>query len=306
MASSADDKKEGGGFFSKLFGGKKKKAVPMRSGRADTWPVPYLSRLDGNRLQPGQSVVVRGFVTGENRFEINLSCGPKVDGDDDIPLHLSARMDEKKLVMNSRKGGEWGKEERVKIPFKVGQEFDLRIRAHDDKYEIFANHKEIHQYDHRQPLSSVSHIYVTGSVELFTCSWEGKYYSVPYEAGIPGNFYSGRKLYVSGEPEKGAKEFAVNLHAGNDIAFQFNVRFNEKAVVRNSKRGNEWGNEEREGKFPFDKKATFDLVIQCEDHTFKCIVDGNEFCNFAHRMSPKDIEKLGIEGDVELQGVHLK
>lgn len=28
-------------------------------------PVPYLSRLDGDQLQPGQSLVVRGRITGQ-------------------------------------------------------------------------------------------------------------------------------------------------------------------------------------------------------------------------------------------------
>ncbi len=60
---------------------------------------------------------------------MNLSTGPKVEVEtdkDDIVLHLSCRMDEKKIILNSLKDNEWGKEEKYKNPFKEGDEFDLR------------------------------------------------------------------------------------------------------------------------------------------------------------------------------------
>ncbi len=57
-----------------------------------------------------------------------------------------------------------------------------------------------------------------------------RFQSMPYEAGIPGNFYPGRKLFVSGEPEDGAKKFEINLHSDKDIAFHFNPRFSEKVA----------------------------------------------------------------------------
>ncbi|VDK26829.1 unnamed protein product, partial [Anisakis simplex] len=39
------------------------------------------------------------------------------------------------VVMNTFSNGEWGKEERKAIPYKKGEKFDLRIRAHDDRFQ---------------------------------------------------------------------------------------------------------------------------------------------------------------------------
>lgn len=42
-----------------------------------------------------------------------------------------------KIVLNTFSNGEWGKEERKSNPFKRGEAFDIRIRAHDDRFQVF-------------------------------------------------------------------------------------------------------------------------------------------------------------------------
>ncbi|KHJ92780.1 galactoside-binding lectin, partial [Oesophagostomum dentatum] len=65
-----------------------------------------------------------------------------------------------------------------------------------------------------------------------------------------------RSLLLSGTPSPGGERFHINLLKKNgDIALHFNPRFDEKAVVRNSLITGEWGNEEREGKMPFEKES---------------------------------------------------
>lgn len=54
----------------------------------------------------------------------------------DIALHISVRLKEKSFVLNSKQNGSWGKEEKKKNPFKDNEPFDLRIRAHDNKFEV--------------------------------------------------------------------------------------------------------------------------------------------------------------------------
>ncbi|VDN26071.1 unnamed protein product, partial [Cylicostephanus goldi] len=106
--------------------------------------------------------------------------------------------------MNTFANGEWGKEERKSNPIKKGDSFDIRIRAHDDRFQ------------------------------------------------------------------KKAKRFNVNLLRRNgDIALHFNPRFDEKTVIRNALAANEWGNEEREGKMPFEKGVGFDLAIKNEPYAFQ-------------------------------------
>lgn len=67
----------------------------------------------------------------------------------------------------SLKGAEWGKEERHSNPFAPGQEFDLRVRAHEDKFEITANQKEIAEFKHRVPLQNIDHFQVGNA------QWDG-------------------------------------------------------------------------------------------------------------------------------------
>jgi len=277
----------------------------MATERAQHWPVPYLSRLEGGGIQPGQSVVIRGIQTGET-FNVNLLAGPKY-AQDNAPLHISVRQKEKNIVFNTFADGAWGKEEKKKDPFKEGEPFDLRIRAHDNHFEIFANQKELLNFEYRQPLNSINHLFISGELELHNVSWGGKYYPVPYQAGIEGGFTPGKRLFVSGVPDKKAKKFEINLMSnGNDIAMHVSIRFDEKHVVRNSFQSGNWQAEEKEGKFPLEKDIAFDAIIVNEPYAFQVFFNGNHFCSFAHRLDPNSIQALKISGDVELQGVHVK
>lgn len=276
--------------------------------RSVSWPVPYLSKLESTGLQPGQTVIINGIVTGPERFTVNLTTGPRVEGDtrDNIALHLSVRMDEKEIVMNALNGNAWGKEVRKKNPFKEGDNFDLRIRAHDSKFEIMANQKDLAEFDHRLPLGTVTHLYISGQVQLNGVHWGGKYYPVPFETGVEGGLTPGKRVYISGVPDKSAKRFHVNLvNQNRDIPFHFSCRFDEKVVVRNNYENGAWQKEEREGKLPFEKDKAFDLIIANETYAFQVYVNGQLFCAFAHRGDPNSIKGLQIEGDVELQGVHV-
>uniref|UniRef100_A0A915CA43 Galectin n=1 Tax=Parascaris univalens TaxID=6257 RepID=A0A915CA43_PARUN len=305
-----------GSIFRKLFGAHTKKVTQKDSitGRNNSFPVPYLSKLEGNLLQPGQSLIIRGYIIGRNEFIINLTGGPKVEMDaendtlDNRYLVLRANITQKRVFLNACIDGEWGREGSLKHKWSPGDEFDIRIRAHDKHFEIYIEHKLVAKFAYYVPISNISHIYINGDVELYTVSWEGKYYQIPYAADIPGNFYPSRKLYVSALTKKRAKQFTVDFHSGNDIAFRFNPRIVEKKIVRNTRCEDRWGAEEKETEapFPFKKKRTFDLLVYCEENRFVFYVDDCLIGTYTHRMGPRGIDKLCIDGDIELQGVHLK
>jgi hypothetical protein len=79
-------------------------------------------------------------------------------------------------VFNTFSKGEWGKEERKSNPYKKGDDIDIRIRAHDSKYTIFADQKEIKEFEHRVPLNNVTHFSIDGDVFVTHIHWGGKYY----------------------------------------------------------------------------------------------------------------------------------
>lgn len=264
--------------------------------------IPYLTKLD-NTIQPGQSLIVRGVPTGK-KFDINLATGPAVEGTDNIALHISWRQNEKAIVLNSFENGQWKKEERHGgATIRDGEPFDLRVRAHDDRFEIFLQHKKLADFHYRVPVNMITHVSVNGEVSLQALAWEGNYYPIPYKGAIPGHFGPGRKLFVTGVPERDAKKFEINLFAGRDIALHFNPRFSDKAIVRNSQRNGTWESEEREGKFPFAKDKQFDIVIVSEGDALQIFIDGEHHSTFKNRVAPNQIDGLGIEGDLQLQAI---
>uniref|UniRef100_A0A914DJG5 Galectin n=1 Tax=Acrobeloides nanus TaxID=290746 RepID=A0A914DJG5_9BILA len=300
----------------KIFGLHRKKVTKKDSitGRNNSFPVPYLSKLEGNQLQPGQSVIIRGLIITRNEFVINLTNGPRVELDeetttlDDRLLCFRADLKGKKIHLNACIEGEWGKEGKVKQKWLAGEEFDIRIRCHEEEFEVFVEHKLVAKFSYYLPLHKITHIYINGSIELYSVSWEGKYYTVPYAADIPGNFYPGRKLYVSAFAKKKAKQFFVDFHNGPDIAFRIHARFPDKKIICNTRAEQNWGTEEKleVEAFPFKRKKNFDLLVYGEENKFVIYIDDCLCGSFAHRINPRGIDKLTIEGDLVLQGVHLK
>lgn len=43
-------------------------------------------------------------------------------------------------------------------------------------FQIYIEHKLVAKFAYYVPISNISHIYINGDVELYTVSWEGKYY----------------------------------------------------------------------------------------------------------------------------------
>lgn len=272
-----------------------------------SYSIPYRSQLQ-EKFEPGQTLIIKGATIDESqRFTVNLHSKAADFSGNDVPLHISVRFDEGKIVMNSFSNGEWGKEERKSNPFKKGDVFDIRIRAHDDHFQIMCDQKEFKDYEFRLPLLSISHLSVDGDLYLNYVHWGGKYYPIPYESGISQGLGVDKTLLIFACPEKKAKRFNINLLKRNgDIALHFNPRFDEKAVVRNALENGEWGNEEREGKIPFEKGVGFDLAIKNEPYAFQITINGERFCSFAHRTDPHNIAGIQIQGDLEITGIQIQ
>lgn len=268
-----------------------------------TFRVPYLSRLEGGGLQPGQTVVIKGVQTSD-RFDVLFLNGQSPESAD---AGFSLSVHNKSILLNDRKGGKWGKEEKKKDPFKEGEHVDLRIRAHDNKFEVFANLKEIAEFEYRQPLNAINHLFVDGAIDLQEVNWGGKYYPVPYQAGVDGGFATGKHLFVSGVPEKKVEHFNIDLlNDKNEIVMHMDCRFNKKLIVRNAQLGGSWGTEEIEGKFPLQSDLAFDIKVVNEPYAFQVFINGTHFCAFAHRTDPNGVKGIRIAGDVILMGVHVK
>ncbi|VDM56620.1 unnamed protein product [Angiostrongylus costaricensis] len=254
------------------------------------------------------------LIKGTDSFVLNLTSGPVVESNgsgealSDRLLSIRCDIAKGKVCFNACVNGEWGKEGDIKHRFKLHGEFDIRVRCFEDQFHIYVEHRLVAKFAHYVPMSRVSHVYVNGDVLLYCVSWEGKFYQMPYVADIPGNFYVGRRLFVSGLMLKAAKQFQIDLYAGSDIACRVIVALPSKKVLRTTRLNDHWEPQLRIGdsEFLFKRKQTFDLLLYCGEDRFEMLVNDCPFANFPHRIPASQINKLSIEGDISLLGVHLK
>jgi len=272
---------------------------------ANIYPIPYKAQLEST-LVAGQTLVLRGLITG-NRFDVNLIAGGNTESDDKV-LHLSFRQNENAVVANNSQGGQWQKEERLKSPLKANDQFDVRIRIEKDGYKVLINHADAGTIKHRSPVSDVTYLAVSGDLELRTVGWGGGYYTVPYVTTLAGGIEQGRRLIITGLPNKSANRFAINLKARNDdIPLHIDVRFDESKVVLNTKENNAWNQTEvRANLGSLKRDNVFDLIIENSRDGYILTVDDAELVTFSHRLQSSIISKLEVTGDVELLGLYAR
>uniref|UniRef100_A0A915MVW7 Galectin n=1 Tax=Meloidogyne javanica TaxID=6303 RepID=A0A915MVW7_MELJA len=243
--------------------------------------VPYSSRLL-SELQPGQTLLVQGNILQEaKRFEINL-------------------------LSECFEAGEWEKEERHSNPFKKGETFDIRIRVHEERFELLANQHHLADFKHRHAFTKIDHMQITGDITLSNVHWGGRYFEIPFQSTFHGHaLKNGQRVFVY-SIAKG--DFSVNFVGANgDFLFHLNPRFGEKQIIRGSQKNGTWGEEEREGKFPLKKGEAVDIAIHNEPFSIQVFINGSHYCSFAHRVEDPNNEYkfLRVEGDIELTGVEV-
>ncbi|XP_015241141.1 PREDICTED: galectin-4-like isoform X12 [Cyprinodon variegatus] len=132
--------------------------------------------------------------------------------------------------------------------------------------------------------------------------------TVPYYAMIPGGMCPKRTIIIRGMVPYAAKRMGFNLvvSRSRDIAFHMNPRVKEGVVVRNTRIAEKWGKEERElTTNPFVEGQYFDMSIRCGNQRFKVFVNGQHLFDFSHRISFNEIDKLEIEGEVQISYIHF-
>ncbi|VBB35106.1 unnamed protein product, partial [Acanthocheilonema viteae] len=101
--------------------------------------LPYRSKLT-ERIAPGQTLIVKGKTLNDaKKFGVGLHRDSPDFNGGDIPLHISACFNKGKIAFNTFSNNSWGKKEKQKLPFKKGNAFDLRIRAHNSKFVIYCD-----------------------------------------------------------------------------------------------------------------------------------------------------------------------
>ncbi|XP_030826248.1 galectin-4 [Camarhynchus parvulus] len=305
-------------------------------------PLPYVAPVPGG-LRPGMAVYVQGVVTPQpDWFRVNLATGPQEEAD--VALHVNARFGAGVSVLNSRRGGHWGDEQRRDLhPLCPGGPFEMVISVTPEGYRVLVNGTFYEEFPHRLPPEQVTAVNVDGDLELHSASVLGGggafpprvpdapqvtpiypdcnlpvmqqpptlHPPVPFIATIPGGLIPKKTIIIKGFVPHHANRFHINLRAGpgGDVVLHLNPRMDEgDAVVRNSFLGGGWGHEERDIGCcsPFQRGRYFDLSIRCGNHRFKVFVEGQPLFDFHHRVpAGPHVDVLEIEGDVVLSYVHF-
>ncbi|XP_022111349.1 galectin-4-like [Acanthaster planci] len=131
------------------------------------------------------------------------------------------------------------------------------------------------------------------------------YPPLPYLDTIPGGMRQGKIIVVKVTIKPNPTRFHINFQCGmsnnprSDIAFHFNPRFNEKAIVMNALRSTRWDGTEQKHRtyFPFHPNGTYEIMFLCEHHEFKVALNGSHLLEFKHRLPFQNISALAVDGD---------
>ncbi|CAH1792322.1 unnamed protein product [Owenia fusiformis] len=134
---------------------------------------------------------------------------------------------------------------------------------------------------------------------------------IPYKSPISAGLSHGKMIFITAYIPQTANRFQVNLECGMhdnaDIAFHFNPRFEGlNSVIRNSRVGGGWQQEDRSGPFPFSQNQTFEMIILTQNDCYKVAVNGLHLLEFKHRLSVQQVNTLTIEGDINVQMIRFQ
>lgn len=268
-------------------------------------------------------------------FVINLRCDTTETGN--IAMHMNPRFDGwDKVIFNTFENDCWGSEDKLRrMPFTIGESFELVIEVTSAGYKIIVNGEEYHTYEHRISVDRVRALNITGDVDIRSIifiaggmeqfpDYEDDYPGfdlpgldetpafnrpVPCYIPIPRGMHHKRTVIIRGKVPYNADRIEFNFvrSSTKDIVFHLNPRVREEIIVRNSQLGGSWGREERGHNFnPFREGEYFDMSIRCGREKYKVFVNGKHLCDFPHRMCDfNEIDRLEIDGDVEITYVHL-
>ncbi|CAJ0942850.1 unnamed protein product, partial [Mesorhabditis belari] len=129
--------------------------------------------------------------------------------------------------------------------------------------------------------------------------------ATPVSVPVAG-FNPGQTLRVVLIPT-GTDRFVINLRTPDDIAFHFNARFDENAVVRNSTRHGHWQNEERwDQEFPFHAGRIYTVEFQAHPGRVAILINGRPYCEFNERDNHGAVHLIEIDGNIHVHNVQVK
>uniref|UniRef100_A0A674AJ18 Galectin n=1 Tax=Salmo trutta TaxID=8032 RepID=A0A674AJ18_SALTR len=121
------------------------------------------------------------------------------------------------------------------------------------------------------------------------------------------SFKQGQEMTLTGKTKSGASSFSINVgHDSDNYALHFNPRFSHGHIVCNSLSGGSWGDELKEGHFPFQDGEQFKLVLNFTNEQFYIKLPDGHMMDFPNRLGDCKYNHIMVDGDVKVISFKVK
>ncbi|XP_014037346.1 galectin-2 [Salmo salar] len=121
------------------------------------------------------------------------------------------------------------------------------------------------------------------------------------------SFKQGQEMTFTGKTKSGASSFSINIgHDSDNYALHFNPRFSHEHIVCNSLSGGSWGDELKEGHFPFQDGEQFKLVLNFTNEQFYIKLPDGHMMDFPNRLGDCKYNHIMVDGDVKVISFKVK
>ncbi|KAM4584439.1 lectin, galactoside-binding, soluble, 2b [Odontesthes bonariensis] len=123
-------------------------------------------------------------------------------------------------------------------------------------------------------------------------------------------FKMGQEFKIRIRPKDDCNSFAINIgHDSENIAMHFNPRFDcggdTNTIVYNSLSGGCWGDELREGNFPFKRGEECKFHINFNDEQFYIKLPDGSMINFPNRLGDVKYKYFDVSGEARIVGIKI-
>lgn len=259
----------------------------------------FSSRIQS--VEVGEAIIISGKATpAARRMNFDLSS----DSDENIPFHMSVRVDEGIVVRNSytkRRG--WEKEERqenliksnASSLVKQNENFIISIYIDSSEFVVSINDKPFCTFSYRKPLSEIQKLSIWNDVEKVyrvdhvttppSC-WPPLNIHNTFGSLFPKPLQAGNIIVVTATP-RAVGHFNINLLQTQPSRSLFHFQTNMKnSIMMNDQLDNlSWRGEVKPNlsPFPFEVYRTFKLAIAFTNFSLLLAIDGKLLARFDYR-----------------------
>ncbi|KAM6942280.1 lectin, galactoside-binding, soluble, 2b [Lycodopsis pacificus] len=121
-------------------------------------------------------------------------------------------------------------------------------------------------------------------------------------------FKEGQEFKIRIKPKDDCSSFAINIgHDSDNIALHINPRFEDgNVIVFNSLSGGSWGDEQREGNFPFMRGEECKFHVNFNNEQFYVKLPDGSMLNFPNRLGDVKYKHFHVSGEARIIGIKIK